>query len=500
MPKGLGRWLVWACVLASVGGCGGGGGASTSPPPPAALGFSAHLERTTISLSATPSDSTPALTQWVSVQFTGTLPARFCATLSPSYQGLAMAELTGREAGDTSVMVRVKPAGALPNGVYTDTLKVRVFGDEQCTQEIVGSPLSLAVQYTVTGSGAQLAPTNVAIPPHSALAHDVVDAAFSKPLNAIVMVAATPSPALVVYDVSTRQERSFALPHVPTALSLSADGLQAGIGHNAGVTLTDLSTWATNGAPQMQEVPTRAQVYRLALDGLHHLQIAGNPDPYLHTVDLATGAETETFYFYQKPNIRLHPAGRVLFGVDPQVSPERIMQIPLDQATFPYVMGYTPPHPVCGDLWFSEDGQRLFTACGYVYGVDVDPHVPWSDLGRLALSSPVSETSEHGPQIAGLSHSAAARQIALIDNGVCGAAGATGCDGLLTVLDDASGKPRSSYWVEPTREGSYFRTQSLRFVFHDAQGGLWLIAQPSGVLDEQLPTYLFPLGSTNTGL
>src|SRR5262245_26484666 len=64
------------------------------------------------------------------------------------------------------------------------------------------------------------------------LAYRVVDAEYSRALDRIVMVAATPASGLHLYDPATNGDTVIALPTTPTAVSVGPTGLLAAVGHN----------------------------------------------------------------------------------------------------------------------------------------------------------------------------------------------------------------------------------------------------------------------------
>jgi hypothetical protein len=73
-------------------------------------------------------------------------------TGAPS-QGLGQS-ITGTFTGPIDIIQQVnfQAASVLGAGSYTDTIKVNVCTDAQCTKPIAGSPQSIAVSYTVTGN------------------------------------------------------------------------------------------------------------------------------------------------------------------------------------------------------------------------------------------------------------------------------------------------------------------------------------------------------------
>jgi len=126
-----------------------------------------------------------------------------------------------------------KPAGS------TAALSAGATATTSFVPDVAGQYL---VSLVVSDPGATLPEQVVAVTAYRALAplaHRVLDAEYSKALDAIVMLDEAPN-ALYVYDPVARTEKKILLPLPGTSVGVSPDGLTAVVGHNAFVTRVDL--------------------------------------------------------------------------------------------------------------------------------------------------------------------------------------------------------------------------------------------------------------------
>jgi hypothetical protein len=213
----------------------------------------------------------------------------------------------------------------------------------------------------------------------AALAHDVVDAEYSPALDRIVMVSGAPSNALYEYDPEAGTEVMVALNKVPLSVSVSPDGTFAAVGHDAMVSLVDLVA-----GTRLAEFGTTTKVGDVVLGAVSATtSVTGFayafPDQtagwtHIVTVDLSSGEQTLSTpaysYIHGGTLAKLHPSGSAIYGADNGISPSDLEDYPIDAkgvANYGWDSPYHGDHPVCGDLWFSQDGAHIFTACGNVF-------------------------------------------------------------------------------------------------------------------------------------
>ncbi len=255
--------------------------------------------------------------------------------------------------------------------------------------------LSLVVS-DAGGSGAVVTVTVTAYPSLAPLAHRVLDAEYSKALDRIVMVDTSPN-ALYVYDPATGDETTVFLALPPTAVGVAPDGLSAVVGHNGFVSWVDLA-----GATLTRTFSVSAV--------LGDVVLAGNGFAYLfpitpsfdtvHALELATGAETtaSSFLGFEGTRAKLHPSGARIYGADNMVSPADLRRFDIAGASVTGgVERYHGSYAICGDLWLSEDGARIFTACGNVFrALDTYAAGDLEYAGALEATTAVQHVSDSG--------------------------------------------------------------------------------------------------------
>lgn len=294
---------------------------------------------------------------------------------------------------DTQVDVEIRffEGSSLPPGQYDDSVLIRVCYELTCFRQVEGSPFTVATHATVA-VGAEDGVDPLPVLSRVALPHDVVDAEFSKALNAIVMVGTFPSNAIYVYDVATGLERSQALSKAPAAVSIAPDGLTAAVGHDALVSVFDLTVLGQVGAPAPTLADITSNTFDLVLDGrgVAHVFPAFGPSVAPHSVEISTNTEfLGTAVTGAGEHARLHPNGDWLFTANQGVSPNDIAKwdATTDGLTYLYDSPYHGDYDMCENVWPSENGETVYTACGHAFRSSATPSEDLIHTGAMALSS-----------------------------------------------------------------------------------------------------------------
>lgn len=247
----------------------------------------------------------------------------------------------------------------------------------------------------------------------------------------------------------------------------------AAVGHDALVTHVDLATVGT-AAPAKRLLNVSAAVFDLLLDATGWVYVFPTADQWvdLHAVEVASNTERLTpIGLYERTVAKLAPSGDAFVKVDTALSPQNLerYQIAGGAATHAQTMPYWGDYPLCGGLWFGEDGTTIYTPCGNTFHA--------SDM-RFAGSLPLTTNSGtfYAP-ITGLSHSASGNEIALLDSGFPGSDGSQVGDTLLRLVSADDYAPLATYWMKPVPvDGQYVPHHGI-FVFHDAAGAKWVISR-----------------------
>jgi chitinase len=212
--------------------------------------------------------------------------------------------------------------------------------------------------------------------------HSVVDAEYSRTLERLVIASDAPS-GLYIVDPVGGIETFVELP-TPTSVSVGPDGTSAAVGHELAVSHVRLTDGVVLGT-----FPLTVNV--------HDVVLAGNgfayavPSEYgqnddLRCLDLATGTETvaDEISFAAQSRVKLHPSGTFLYHSGPSnTSGMAKWNISAGTAEYLYDAPYSGESQACGDLWISQDGQRIFTRCGVAFQSSDTPPEDMLTVGWL---------------------------------------------------------------------------------------------------------------------
>jgi hypothetical protein len=368
-----------------------------------------------------------------------------------------------------------RPAAMAGIGVHSENVLVRACYDSACRREVPGSPLTVPTTYTVSST----VPPEAGVTPlpylsRTALTHDVIDAEYSRALEAIVMVSASPRNALYLYDVATATERELPLGKAPTAVSVSPDGRLAAVGHDALVTHVDLDSLAA-GAPVTKLLDVSATAFDVVLDGRGFVHVLPERDQWvsMHSIEVATNTETLGIgQLYARTRGRLQPSGDYVYTADTTLSPSDIAKFEVSSgaAVLLYDAPYHGDYPMCGDLWFKEDGATIYTKCGNTFRTSVLRDQDMIYSGSLQLSA--SQFGQYS--ILSLSQSDASDEIVLLEEDpyACGLyGGMANCYSHLAVYESNFLNRIVVYGLPPVEwGGSSTYAQRGAFVFHSSDG------------------------------
>lgn len=380
---------------------------------------------------------------------------------------------------DANVDITFKSGSEVGTGPHDDTVTIRVCYESSCARQLEGSPFTVTTRLNVSvGAEPGFAPmpflSRVALP------HDVVDAEFDKALNALVMVSNQPSNAIYVYDVATGVERSQALPKRPMAVSVAPDGQTAAVGHDALVSVFDLTTLGQPGAPDPTLLNVSSDMFDIVLDGNGFVHVFPLTDQWEqpHSIEIATNTETlGNASIYDSTRARLHPNGQWIYTADNGLSPSDIAKLDITSgaAAALYDSPYHGDYEMCGNLWFSEDGATIYTACGNTFRSSADQAQDMIYTGGLELSP----SDFYGWQVRSLSQSDADDEIALIESErytceiVPGSAGP--CYTHLALYESQFLNKLATYAIGPVSVDGQDYAQHGLYVFHDPLTGHKLV-------------------------
>ncbi len=209
---------------------------------------------------------------------------------------------------------------------------------------------------------------------------DIVDAEFSKALNAVVYLSGN---ELHLLNISDFSEAVIDVSRQPYRVGVSPDGLFAAVSHAGMGTLVDLSS---ENVVDTQTYPDDWGDIVLDHNNRAHLVPVRGQWSELFTLDFAANQFTQTNSPYEDTQIRMHPLQNWVYGADRHLGPSDFEK--WDVSTFPpSSLGDSPYHgdyEISGNIWISEDGDRLVVAGGNIFNASADASVDMTYAGTVS--------------------------------------------------------------------------------------------------------------------
>ena len=212
---------------------------------------------------------------------------------------------------------------------------------------------------TITMGAQSFTVSQAAVAPPStfnALSINPVAADYDKPLDKIVMVAASPN-ELHIYDALSHLDEIVPLSLAPLSVSVSPDGNFAAIGHHGGLSYVNLQTRAV-----AKIVPVDMDIGGLVLAGngyAYAFPAQTNSLTNLNSVNIASGALNPLYDANQGNTPRLYSSGEYIYlGSGIGFSKYDISGGPAVLISSSFLTTYG------NNLWLSEDGYRLIDSTG----------------------------------------------------------------------------------------------------------------------------------------
>lgn len=413
---------------------------------------------------------------------------------SHTNNGIDSVQLSRISASETDVLVQYAAPASKYEGTLNDTITLKVCYDSACKAEVKNSPIKIQSSYLVTSDPVEeVGVAALSVLRRTGLTHNVVDARYSQALNAIVMVSSWPANALYVYDTATRTEKTLALNKLPVALTLSPNGKEAAVGHDALVTWVDLTTLSADASPNVKLLNLSTKAFDLVLDGYRHVHVTPAADQWvsLHSIDVDTNTESLVgWLLYAGAHAKLNTAVSAIYTSDNGLSPSDITRWNLDKGTASYVgdSRYHGDYAMCGNLWMSDDGDTIYTACGNAFKASATAAQDMLYTGALPLSN-----GTYGWKIMSLSQTSAINEIALIeaDNYQCLIIPTAACYNHLNLYTSDFMQLKNKFSLAPLAVAGRSYGQRGTAVFHGADGaGLFLISRLEGVPDPASEFYI----------
>jgi hypothetical protein len=178
----------------------------------------------------------------------------------------------------------------------------------------------------------------------------IATATFCSAINKIIAISSNPNSVLVI-DPETRNIQSINLNHAPQCLSVEKTGRYAAIGHNAVISLIDLSEMSLkkefNIATNHENICITSDnwiyhFYNYALQGINHTT---------GTIGAANSS------MYSSGPIELHPSEKYIYGYSRGTSGS-IYKFSVKEGVIKTLYYKTPSYM----FWLSTSGERMYKA------------------------------------------------------------------------------------------------------------------------------------------
>lgn len=208
-----------------------------------------------------------------------------------------------------------------------------------------------------------------------------VAAAYDKTLDKIIMISASPN-ELHIYDPATKADQIVSLTYTPLSLSVRPDGLFAAVGHSGHISMVDLQADIVS---QTIPVDMDAGGIALASNGYAYaFPVQTSSWENINSVKLLGGILAPLLDVYDGNIPRLDASGDYLY-----VSSLGEGSSKLDISNGPASFVNQGFGLFSGNIWLSEDGNRLIKSDGNVLFTSAVPSLDLQPDGRLTNATSV---------------------------------------------------------------------------------------------------------------
>jgi len=315
-----------------------------------------------------------------------------------------------------------------------------------------------------------------------------VTAEYSTTLDRIVLIAANPN-QLHIYDPTTQNDVAVNLLKPPLSLSISLDGTRAAVGHDALISIVNLLSASVE---KTLSVSATVNSVVMGSDWVYILSYNSGTT----AVQISTGAvvpqpaKGNSPRYYGGAQGRMHPSGTAIYTTDDGSSPDILQDVTVSTGPVTNVSDgpYWGEYPVCGGVWFSPDGSRVYTGCGTAFqALPQNPVNP----GNVAMNDDgVYWTTLSGaPQVRSLSESAAAGRVAVVPASLLDSSPPViVSDSQVLLYDSIYLDPAGVFQLPGFAAGNYLYPAHGQQVFYNSTGtALYVVMQAdssSGLLND----------------
>jgi hypothetical protein len=240
---------------------------------------------------------------------------------------------------------------------------------------------------------------------------EIIDAEYSKKKDILVYVSTNPSQLNVFY---TSQNKTDVIPltFIPMSVSVSMDANFVVVGHDAHLTHIDI-----NKKLVINTYDVSCEALDIVLGNNKWAYVFPKRDQWssIRCIDLANGKEilhTSHPALYAGSKAKLHPSGKYIYAANNFLSPSDIEKYDIQGgvAVRLYDSPYHGDYPAGGNLWFSEDGKRVFLKAQTTMKLSDDKTSDMLYNGTVGLDT-LTNSYDQNRTIVSLDHSAAENKL-----------------------------------------------------------------------------------------
>lgn len=253
-------------------------------------------------------------------------------------------------------------------GKYNSDIIIDVCHDDACNLPLIGSPITVQSDYNIElGS-----PTGSNIDPiaRTVFSGKVIDSDFSKNLNSIVFATSEPN-TVNVFNLNTESYVTFPLSWLPTSLDIDNLGNNIVVGHENKISYISFNQNDPNSSVvldydvsgKIEDLSTHNNIAILSF----YNEIIG------YQIDLTTGAESTLPFALYSDKAKLDINNNHIINADFTSLNMREIDSPYNFIATGHENDFitTTENPygfdICENMWFSNNDQLIYTACGNVF-------------------------------------------------------------------------------------------------------------------------------------
>lgn len=244
----------------------------------------------------------------------------------------------------------------------------------------------------------------------------IVDAEYNKKKDILVYTTLNPN-QLNIFHTALNKTETIPLDYMPMSVSISLDGNTAVVGFDGHISHVDLSK------------KTVLSTYNVSCESLD-IVLGSNNWAYvfpkrnqwstIRCINLSNGKEVPHtgFTIHAGSKAKLHPSGKFIYVTNNFLSPSDIEKFDIQSGTAMrlYDSPYHGDYPIEGDLWFSEDGKKVFLRGQTSLRLSEEASQDLIYGGTVGLDT-INNTYHRNKQVMSLDHSQINNKLYLISSG-----------------------------------------------------------------------------------